>query len=311
MAPLYASYGDQAITFAEKEYLKCKYNNSEIITIYEPDCLKALESGSFCFSEDDVFFFQGGGNFGSLYPETEICRQRLITLLGDQNITLFPQSVYFDSSAFSMELLKKSVEVYSRNNIKLIAREQQSYSFFKEHYPKATCALSFDMVIAMKSCFDITKGRKRSGIILSLRNDKEKYITPNMSELNSCLTKYGRVSYVDMFVKDAIISESEQYRFVHKMLDIISSSELVITDRLHGMIFSLITKTPCIVFDNIYNKNFSVLEMIEPINYITPLAITDCNLIEKEIDLLINTKEYDDFSFEGLGNDILFEEQIC
>ena len=32
------------------------------------------------------------------------------------------------------------------------------------------------------------------------------------------------------------------------------SAELVITDRLHGMIFSVITGTPCIAFDNLMRK---------------------------------------------------------
>ena len=33
-----------------------------------------------------------------------------------------------------------------------------------------------------------------------------------------------------------------------------SSSKIVITDRLHGLIFSKITSTPCIAIDNSNNK---------------------------------------------------------
>ena len=39
-----------------------------------------------------------------------------------------------------------------------------------------------------------------------------------------------------------------------------SGCELVITDRLHGMLFSAITNTPCIVFDNSYGKISSLYD---------------------------------------------------
>lgn len=43
---------------------------------------------------------------------------------------------------------------------------------------------------------------------------------------------------------------------------------MVITDRLHGMIFAAITGTPCIAFDNISKKVSGVYKWIESLEYI-------------------------------------------
>ena len=48
------------------------------------------------------------------------------------------------------------------------------------------------------------------------------------------------------------IGMSELY--VYNKLTEFASARLVITDRLHGLIFSAITNTPCIAFDNLSGK---------------------------------------------------------
>ena len=47
-----------------------------------------------------------------------------------------------------------------------------------------------------------------------------------------------------------------------------SSSKLVVTDRLHGMIFSAITNTPCICFDNKNGKVSAQYEWIRNNSYV-------------------------------------------
>ena len=48
----------------------------------------------------------------------------------------------------------------------------------------------------------------------------------------------------------------------------IAKSEIVITDRLHGMIFSVITQTSCIVFRNYNHKLSSSYQWFKNLNYI-------------------------------------------
>ena len=53
-----------------------------------------------------------------------------------------------------------------------------------------------------------------------------------------------------------------------KKLREISSARLVVTNRLHMMIFAAITATPCIAIDNLTHKVLGVYQWIKPLPYI-------------------------------------------
>ena len=47
-----------------------------------------------------------------------------------------------------------------------------------------------------------------------------------------------------------------------------SSVQLVVTDRLHGMVFSAITGTPCIALDNISHKVYGAYQWLSYLPYL-------------------------------------------
>ncbi len=52
------------------------------------------------------------------------------------------------------------------------------------------------------------------------------------------------------------------------MLDRFAGSELVITDRLHGMVFAAVTETPCIVLNSRSHKIKGCYEWLKDTGYI-------------------------------------------
>ena len=54
---------------------------------------------------------------------------------------------------------------------------------------------------------------------------------------------------------------------IKEKMDDMRKSSLVITDRLHGMIFAVITGTPCIVFSNYNHKVKGTYEWISYLPY--------------------------------------------
>ena len=75
------------------------------------------------------------------------------------------------------------------------------------------------------------------------------------------------VERTDMVTEEPITAENRG-EIVRKKLLSFASSKLVITDRLHGMIFAAITGTPCIVFSNYNHKVRGTYEWISYLPYI-------------------------------------------
>lgn len=64
------------------------------------------------------------------------------------------------------------------------------------------------------------------------------------------------------------VPPSKRRLYVKEKLNEFSKNELVITDRLHGMIFSVITGTPCIAINNLSSKVQGVYRWIQELDYV-------------------------------------------
>ena len=90
-----------------------------------------------------------------------------------------------------------------------------------------------------------------------LRTDAEKLVQGNLEEkVKDGLSGYSFKNIKTHTKDENIIFDRKDEQFL-AFLEKIKELKLLVTDRLHGMIFSYITGTPCIVFDN---KNHKVSE---------------------------------------------------
>jgi exopolysaccharide biosynthesis predicted pyruvyltransferase EpsI len=83
---------------------------------------------------------------------------------------------------------------------------------------------------------------------LLLNDDNRKYIK------DLAIKYFGNKVFVRDTNKFLIPFQSNRKNETFKFINDISGKKLIITDRLHGMIFSIITNTPCIIFGNNYHK---------------------------------------------------------
>ena len=135
----------------------------------------------------------------------------------------------------------------------------------------------------------------RSGVLVCLRNDKEKTMTEeNRSVLLTLLNKhYDRITYSDM-IENRNIGPEERHRMVKHKLREFAVSELVITDRLHGMIFAAVTETPCIVLNSRSHKIRGCYEWLKELGYIR--FMNDINNVPDAIEALKAVKPLYDCS---------------
>ena len=154
----------------------------------------------------------------------------------------------------------------------------------------------------MAFCNDVDiESNKNNEILLCFRNDKEKvdrnieYIKTKISE-----KKYN-IKEVSTVCEDTIPYPLGE-KYLWKKLKEFSEARLVITDRLHGMIFSALVGTPCIAFDNLSGKVFGVYSYLK-LNENIRLVSDEDNFNECFDDMLnkqVNKVVLDDGYFQNL-----------
>jgi pyruvyl transferase EpsI len=148
----------------------------------------------------------------------------------------------------------------------------------KRHFRKNKVFLAPDIVMTLplKNFFN-----RRKGVIISMRNDKEKFVTDFEFDIivNFAKENFEKFSYYDSHIGRDNINFKEGEKELNLILNEYGKSKLVLTDRLHGMIFSYITGTPAIVFPNNNKKVEECYEWIKDSNTIRFLKdINDSNL---------------------------------
>ena len=113
-------------------------------------------------------------------------------------------------------------------------------------------------------------GAERIGCLLCLRNDCEKTMDETQTMLVSQQAQAlfpNQVGSTDTFYPHHVELSSRK-EAVEQKLGEFASSQLVITDRLHGMIFCAITGTPCIVLNSRSSKLSGCYAWISHLPYI-------------------------------------------
>lgn len=287
-SPNHGNLGDQAIIESEiqliesvgKSYIEISakqlwYNEQEFAAVTD---------------RNSTIIVPGGGSLGELWPSEEFAIRRIIETFKNNKIIVFPQTATFSNEMpEDIAFTNDSLNVYkSHKNIKFFVRDKKSYDFFQKNGIDAS--LVPDIVTSYKYENNYTQ---RDGILLCLRSDVEKVLDKSevdvvVSTLNK---KYPNLSitFTDTVI-DGQIEVSQRTDIVKSKLDEFAHSKLVVTDRLHGMIFAAITNTPCIAFGNSNGKVKGVYKWICNNEYIR--FVNDMDDFMEAINSLDLDKQY-------------------
>lgn len=291
--PDYMNLGDVAIAHAEEKYIK--ENFGEFYEIGSHVCHpEALIKLSEYVNDNDILMFQGGGNLGSLWRFCEETLRNILTRFPENLVVVFPQSVFYGNTEEEKLYFEESKKIYNAHKrLVICTRDRQSYDFVRNSY-NCECLLLPDIVLTLKASIS---EEKREGIGIVLRNDKEQYISDEFKKvISETAVLFGKTEAITHLPVEENISREER---INRILRVYSTKKLIITDRLHGMVFSAITKTPCIVFDNTYGKTSALYESwLKDCSYI---ALAN-KLSKKDLEELIETKLNVDASEFNLEN---------
>jgi len=195
---------------------------------------------------DDLIFIHSGGNMNDVATMSEGCRRAVIKALPNHRIISLPQTISFSDEGF-----QAAAEIYNAHlNLTIVARDPMSYSLALKHFGDCDLELCPDFVLGYGYS---PARRKRSGVLLCRRHDWE-------SALNADRRREIAKACIGLDVRELDTSVSYHIQPAHResemlrVLEEFASARAVITDRLHGVIFSVVAGTPCVVLETVNHK---------------------------------------------------------
>jgi len=283
-AASYNNLGDQAIALAMTYFLSDIFGEERLVVVNENDLIRQFRSIKAEIKPNDVIALSGGGNMGDKYPRYEAIRRKIIKAFPDNNIVLFPQTVDYTHDRYGRREFNRAKSTYSKHKkLVICAREKRSFEIMKEIRKDAL--LVPDIVFYLKGKIDQNGYKVNYNTIgLCLRDDLESNIK-DVDGIRSNIDSSGR-KVVMMSTISRFTSSEKRQAIVESKIKEFGECEIIITDRLHGVIFSYISGSTCIALDNINHKVFEVIDY----------CLKDSNMVKKcsnidELNKLINNQK--------------------
>lgn len=294
LAANYANLGDVAITESQRNFLQQVLGELYTVElVFFSEKMGKLKTIINNLKSDDVVTIIGGGNFGNRYNYIEYLRQLIVKKIKHNKIFLFPQTMDFSDSVSGRRELELAKKIY-KGNIVMCAREKKSAQLMKNSFEDIEVLFVPDIVLS-ELIYDTSLQIKDRDDKLGfcLRDDGEKSLDFDVKEFISNHFEQLDTINRDTHVIDTGQNYNELVKELNRILNDFSTYKLVITDRLHGMIFCYLTETPCLFFDNSNKKVSGVFEWIKKSNFIK--QTNSENLIE-DIKEFLELKEKVKFS---------------
>jgi pyruvyl transferase EpsI len=295
--------GDHAQVIGVKKWLNKHYSNYRVIEIDKNEIMWSLKIIKFLARDEDLIFLHSGGNLGDRGMWSERGRRLVISNFINNKIVSLPQTIYFSPTRKGDLEKIISKDIYSKHpNLTIIARDKTSSNIARELFVKAKVLTIPDFVLTLQTINDSKKKHELKKGLFILRQDNESIISANDIERILAKIPYD-ISFFDTTINQSI---SRNMREIHlnRALNLISNFDFVVTDRFHGLIFSILCCKPTVVLNTVDHKLDSSIEWFNEIEFVTFTNIFQevPNLIE-EILLITNynTKNWNKLYFDNLS----------
>ncbi len=313
--PIHKNIGDHAIVLSECEFLENRCDE-KIIQIPNEYCKTLCKNIKKYITCNDTVIITGGGKVGTIWRAEQEKINHIIKELKNNKIIIMPQSCYFEENIEGKEELEKfKTIVKNHGNVHICLREEKSFEFVKNNINEFRSYVKVPDIVLNEALYEGENKniKDRDGILFLFRKDRESIISKKeVKDLKNKLKKEYTVYTTDMLYKYPI-SEKRRENIVNRKKEEFESKKLVITDRLHAMIFAAITRTPCIAVDNINKKvsgtyewlvNLEYIKMVNSIEEIEPLIDRLINLDNNQFDFLHKDKYENIINMINSSNDI-------
>lgn len=262
--PLHNNIGDLAIAIAEFDIVKdCGYSPYEITYSEVKSYLRIFK----IILKNKIIILHGGGNMGDTWYNEELLRRLVLSRIKAKKIVIMPQTLFYSNTPDGLKKEKDSVPIYNKSSVYLLMRDKASYDKACNLYPNANKYLTSDVVLSLKH--DFNKHNRNGKALLIFRSDIEKSLDSKIVKSIKQYLESNNIPYDETDMYSFVRPNGSNNRMiVSNKLEDISKYSYVITDRLHGMIFSAITSTSCVAFNNDTKKVEGTYDLIKLLGYV-------------------------------------------
>lgn len=265
-------YGKGTVSI-DKEYLHSIFDLDELPESGTFECFKSLVQERLHekdFPQVDLYVGRGGGYLFDAYDWISLHRfaEMLHYLNRGIPVGLFPSTIYYNNK----KLLNIFVEIAKQCQF-IIAREPDTYTWLK-----SVCGLQDNVHISWDlSLLETPKKAGKEGKIgVILTTDKvQTKDFENFLEKNPNLLFFSTSPKKDeRRLRYSSVETGGEYRYVlgvDHLLTTISCCDIVISDRFHGVVFSLLEEVPIVPLKDRMARSKSFLDMSRFYKPLVPL----------------------------------------
>ena len=282
----FPNLGDQAQAAAISMWLGKHFDMPvvELKTYQIETCLPALKRR---IRNNDIVFLQSGGTFGDDWCCSQLIRESIIASLGSNKIIQLPQTIFYSATGDGQLAAARSQQVINAHpDLLVFGRDFHSAQIARKLFQHASILARPDMVLSLQDVVQQKLGKeiaRRSRdlkkILLIIRNDKESVydIADKQGIVSQLLGAGYQVQLWDTNVEDTF-SNPARLKIILKYLEFISAFDAVVTDRYHGLIFSVLVKRPCVVLKTHNHKLTSAFDWFNGVNFVRRIDSTSALL---------------------------------
>lgn len=262
--PYLKNIGDHAQVIAIRAWLTKHFSEFPVIEVDKDRGHYFLPALKWLVQHDrDIFFLHSGGNLGDRGKWSEGMRREIIKNFPYNQIVSLPQTIFFSDTAEGRNERETSRRIYATHpNLTIIGRDTRSGDLAAELFPKAQTFCMPDFVLSLSPRHSVQRNNHPK-ILLCLRLDNESVLTPKQRQEIGDNLPYECTYYDTTLDKEIAVEQREAT--LNETLNKFMDADVVVTDRYHGLIFTILCQKPCVVLRTVDHKLTSAIHWFQDI----------------------------------------------
>lgn len=263
--PRLKNIGDHAQVVAIDRWLRKHAPGAPILEVDKDETRDCIGNLRRVVGPDDIIVLHSGGNMGDRGLWSENARRLMIQSFPQNKIVSLPQTIHFSDTERGHAERERSQAIYAEHpQLTIIGRDPESGRLAETLFPGARtgCAPDFVLSLAPRPRTDPTD----TLVTFCLRRDNESRFTPEERlELPQSI-EHPTTLWDTTF--DYPIEPGRRSHELEQALDHLARGSAVVTDRFHGLIFTILCRLPCVVLPTVDHKLTSASHWFADVPYV-------------------------------------------